>query len=109
MLVVKGLNLEAQPVGTAPLPGILALLGSGLPICGLQSLSSLLFTCLNCGLWRKVNSNRPFHSFGSLGQAFASVKKFSSWTVTVDPSFHFLYISLLPVNRGTYLAKSWRL
>ena len=66
---INGWRREGQPVGFVFFllpPGRLA--RTGLPICELQCLGSLFCTCLNCGLWRNLNSSRPFHSFESLGQ-----------------------------------------
>ena len=99
-MVVKGLKQEGQPVGSSLFPPgnwLGAVLSSGLPICERKCLGSLFFTCLNCGLWRSLNSTRPLHSFGSLSCVLAKVKKFLSLIVTVDPSSYILYVTLSPV------------
>ena len=91
LVITRKVNHLALPCCVAPTQiGVCSVaLGSSLPIRELQYLGSLL-RCHNRGLWRNLNSTRPFHSFGSPGRAFVTVKKFLSPTVAVDPSLYIL-------------------
>ena len=113
-----GNNHEGQPVGSSFLcccPHVvwrvqrcfrLRLANPRIAMSGAQSSShasvAAAFVC-------KLNSTRPFHSFGPLSRVFAKVQKFLSVTVTVDPSLY-ICMSLCRRSIGTFaLATSWRL